>query len=160
MIALFVAVALVGPVSAQPQAPIAIVHARAWDGRTDPVDDTTIVISGDRIVSVAVGGAPPAGATIIDAEGGVVTPGFIAPESPIGLVEISLEARARDEAPEGDGADPVRAAFSAADGYNPRSSLIPVATGSRTRSAPPPAASSRARARSSTSTARRRTKRW
>jgi imidazolonepropionase-like amidohydrolase len=127
MIALFVAVALVGPVSAQPQAPIAIVHARAWDGRTDPVDDTTIVISGDRIVSVAVGGAPPAGATIIDAEGGVVTPGFIAPESPIGLVEISLEARARDEAPEGDGADPVRAAFSAADGYNPRSSLIPVA---------------------------------
>src|SRR5690606_31769701 len=54
-------------------------------------------------------------------------PVFIATETSLGLVEIDLETSANDQALEGEGADPIRASFSAADGYNPGSALIPVA---------------------------------
>ncbi|MCC7541839.1 MAG: amidohydrolase family protein [Deltaproteobacteria bacterium] len=92
-----------------------------------PIPQGTIVVRDGRIVSVAAGRAPPAGAEVIDGAGMVVTPGFVAVESALGLVEIDLEDSTRDAAPEGDASDPVRAAFSAADGYNPLATAIPVA---------------------------------
>ncbi len=46
------------------------------DGSLTP--DTTIVLEGDRIVSVSQGGAPPAqGATVLDAAGKYIIPGLI-----------------------------------------------------------------------------------
>ena len=58
------------------------------------------------------------------------TPGFIAAPSNLGLVEVSLEQSTLDETPgalQDVAASHVRAQFSASDGYNPASSLIPVA---------------------------------
>lgn len=60
------------PVAAQE---IAIVHAEAWTMTGDtPLNDATVLIDGDRIVSVTVAGGVPAGAQVIDAGGKPVTP--------------------------------------------------------------------------------------
>ncbi len=113
--------------AAAPETVTAIVGATLRPGAGPTLENATIVIRGERIVSVAAAAAAPAGATVIDARGLVVTPGFVAAMTPIGLGEIELERSTMDVAPEGEGADAVRAAFSAADAYNPLSTLIPVA---------------------------------
>ncbi len=100
-----------------------------WTGEGEPAAGTVVIRDG-RIVAAGPNAAAPAGATRIDAAGGIVTAGLVAAGTPIGLVEIGAEDSTRDSAPEsteGEPADPVRAAFSAADGFNPRSTLIPVA---------------------------------
>ena len=105
----------------------AITHltAHVGDGRTT-VSDATVVMRGERLVSVTAGGAAPAGATVVDGTGLVATPGLVATMTPVGVVEIELEASTMDAAPEGE-ADAIRAAFSTRDGYNPLSVLLPVA---------------------------------
>lgn len=104
-----------------------LVGGAVLPGEGDPIEDATVVLDGERIVSVTAGGPVPAGATRVDCDGAILTPGFVGTASPLGLVEIGLEPSTDDQAPEGDDADPVRASFQAADGYNPRSTLIPVA---------------------------------
>jgi imidazolonepropionase-like amidohydrolase len=69
-------------------ASIALVGATVHPGDGPAVPDATVVIDGDAVVSVTQGGAPPAGAMVIDARGKVVTPGFIEPWTQLGLVEI------------------------------------------------------------------------
>lgn len=94
-----------------------------------PIPEGSIVIRGDEVVYAGpTAGAPAAtGAEVIELDAGAIaTPGLVAVGAPIGLVEISLEASTRDAGPEAEGADPVRAAFAAAEGYNPDSTLIPV----------------------------------
>lgn len=123
-------VALAAAPAAAQDAPVyAIVGATLIPGDGPEVANATVVIRNGRIESIAAGGAAPAGAQTIQAPAGaVITPGFIATEAPLGLVEISLEDSTVDEAPEGEAAsDPIRASFTAADGFNPRSTLIPVA---------------------------------
>lgn len=106
----------------------AITGARAFTGAPGaaPIENATIVLRGERIVSIAAGGPVPAGATIVEAAGMVVTPGLVAALTPIGLAEIELESSARDTGHE-TGEDGIRASFAAADGYNPLSVLVPVA---------------------------------
>src|SRR3990172_1926821 len=41
-----------------------------------PVPNVLIVIAGNRIRSIAPGGAPPAGATVIEAQGKYIVPGL------------------------------------------------------------------------------------
>jgi imidazolonepropionase-like amidohydrolase len=108
---------------------IAITHAVVRPGNAAAIADGTIVIRGERIVAVGAGLAVPAGATVIDASGMVVTPGLVATMTTLGLHEIELEDSTGDAMLEGESADEdaIRAAFSAADGYNPLSTLIPVA---------------------------------
>lgn len=115
------------PAATPPAAAVAIVGARVETGSASPLENATIVIRGERIESITAGGAVPSGAREIDARGAIVTPGFVATATPLGLVEISLEASTTDAAPDTDGVDPVRAAFAAADGFHPASPLIPVA---------------------------------
>ncbi|MEM9190286.1 MAG: amidohydrolase family protein [Myxococcota bacterium] len=99
-------------------------NARIWNPGADPGEPTTLVVRNGRIA--APGTRASGDAPVIDAEGRLVTPGFIAGPNPIGLVEVNLEATTRDA--EGDAAaGPVQASFSAVDGYNPRSTAIPVA---------------------------------
>lgn len=104
----------------------AIVGATVLTAAGPALRDATVLFRGERIVSVTAGGAVPAGASRIEGPGLVVTPGFIATGAPLGLVEIGLEPSTQDQAPEAAGSDPVRAAFSAADGYDPRSVVVPV----------------------------------
>ena len=113
--------------TAAPETLIAITGGTLRPGDGAAIENATIVIRGERIVSVGAGAAAPAGATLIDATGMIITPGLIAPMTAIGLAEIELEDSTMDTAPEGDDADAIRAAFTAADGYNPLSTLIPVA---------------------------------
>lgn len=108
------------------QETIALVGGRVLPGDGPAIENATIVVRGDRIVSVGTGAAP-AGARVIDCAGTIITPGFVGTQTSIGLTEIELEPSTVDQAPEGERADPVRAAFAAADGYNPHSTLIPVA---------------------------------
>jgi imidazolonepropionase-like amidohydrolase len=103
-------------------APIAIVGGRVHTGTGEVIEDATILIEKGLVQKVAKGLAVPAGATTIDAKGRIVTPGFIDTLTSIGIVEISLEDDTH--ADDRGGVDPIRAAFRAADGYNPASSVI------------------------------------
>lgn len=114
------------PAGAQDGDVIALVGARWLRAGGEPVDDTTVVVDGGRIRAIGPGVAVPPAARRVDARGGTVTAGLVASLAPLGLEEISLEASTRDAAPEGP-ADPVRSGFRAVDGYNPRSTAIPVA---------------------------------
>lgn len=108
------------------QGPIAIVRATVHDGTGRTIPSATLVMRGRAIESVVENGPVPAGATVIEASGAVVTPGFVATETALGLVEISLEDTTDDTAPV-DAYDPIRASLSTVDGFNPRSAAIRVA---------------------------------
>ncbi|MGC1606906.1 MAG: amidohydrolase family protein [Candidatus Acidiferrum sp.] len=62
---------------AAPAKKIAIRAGRLIDGKSDtPILNAMIVIEGDKIVSVAAGGTPPAGVEVIDLSKATVLPGF------------------------------------------------------------------------------------
>lgn len=85
----------------------------------------TVVIDGERIVAAGPAAVVPAGCRRVAIPGRVVTAGLIDAFSQLGLAEIDLEASTRED--NAGGTEPIRAAFRAADGYNPRSVLIPIA---------------------------------
>jgi imidazolonepropionase-like amidohydrolase len=65
-------------VSDAPAKRLAIRAGRLIDGKSDaPVANAMVLIEGDRIVSVTPGGAPPAGAEVIDLSRATVLPGFV-----------------------------------------------------------------------------------
>jgi imidazolonepropionase-like amidohydrolase len=108
-------------------APVALRGARLLRGDGTAIEAGTIVLRGGTIAAIGAAAPIPAGATVIDAAGLTVTPGLVAVGLPLGLVEIDAEPSAADAAPEGAVTDAIRAAFAAADGYNPASALVPVA---------------------------------
>jgi len=58
---------------------ILITNARIFDGQSENLTGSmSVLIEGNQITRVAASIAPPAGATVIDAEGLTMTPGFIA----------------------------------------------------------------------------------
>lgn len=122
----WVAVVAASPAAAQDEETVALVGGMIVTGEGDPIPEGTVVIRGETIVSVGTGPAP-AGARVVDCQGTVITAGFVGTQSSLGLEEISLEPSTVETGPEGDDVDAIRASFSAADGYNPTSTLIPVA---------------------------------
>lgn len=91
-------------------------------------EGATVVLRGERIEAAGVGVAVPAGCEAVDVSGRVVTPGFIEVQSQLGLIEVGMEASS-DDTHAGTAETPnpsVRASFSVADAYNPRSTVIPV----------------------------------
>lgn len=100
--------------------PTAITGVRVVDGSTDAV--VNVIIVGDRIAAVGAGVAAPAGAVVVDGRGKVLTPGFFATLSQLGLVEVGLESASDDEHLDG-AATP---GFRAADGYHPLSPRIAI----------------------------------
>ncbi len=100
--------------------------ATIWTGDGQVIEDGLLISVGDRISVVSKAGPVPGGAEVIDARGAIITPGWVATETALGLIEVELEATTVDARPRR-GLDAIRAAFSAADGYNQLSTLIGVA---------------------------------
>jgi imidazolonepropionase-like amidohydrolase len=106
------------PVAAQT---IAVTHAEAWTMATAaPVKDATILIENGRIVSVTAGGGVPQGATVIDAKGKPVTPGFMNAATQVGLVEVNSASATRDQG----SADERNPGFDPARALNGNSTLV------------------------------------
>ena len=93
-------------------------------GPVGEVERGTILVRDGKISSAGANVSLPKGITIIDAKGGYVTPGLIAVNTSLGLVEVSsvdgtLDARTRSTR--------ISAAFDVQYGLNPASTLLPVA---------------------------------
>lgn len=154
---LFVALTLLAPA---PAARSATAPARSATTPTRPASPVVVVSGGDLHVGdgtvvknatvvvrdgkfAGVGGpelaaSAPADALRIDAAGKVVTPGLVACDNQLGLVEIDLEGSTHDDARAGD--HPVRAAYDASRAFHAESSLIQVqAIGGVTTAAVAPA---------------------
>ncbi|MCB9730656.1 MAG: amidohydrolase family protein [Deltaproteobacteria bacterium] len=106
---------------------VALEGGRVWLP-SGPVEGATVVIVGERVAAAAAGAAVPEGCERVDVSGRVVTPGFVEVQSQLGLIEVEMES-STDDAHAGTQETPnpsVRASFSVADAYNPRSTVIPV----------------------------------
>ena len=75
---------------------VAIEHVRVEVGDGRLLEDVTVVIEDERIVSVGQVAAP-LGATRIDGRGKTLTPGFLDVVSPLGLKEVDQEPSTVDE---------------------------------------------------------------
>ena len=104
------------------QETVAITGGRVLTG-TSVIDGGTVVIRDGRIVSVGTGAAP-AGARVIDARGKVVTPGFVAVDSGLGLSEISAVRGSNDNS---SASNSISASFDVSYGLDPWSFTLPVA---------------------------------
>ena len=99
------------------------IHTAAGAG---VIENGDIVVRSGEIAEIGQDLTAPSGATVIDAEGRVVTPGFIAPFSSIGLTEIGLDRESNDAGPRSGEGFPLGASLNAADAINPSSTLIAV----------------------------------
>lgn len=112
------ALLIAGPAAAQT---FAITNARIETvSAAGTIPNGTIVIKDGKIAAVGAGVAAPAGATVIDAKGGVVTPGFIAVSSNLTVSEVSAVQSTQD-----DGSGKLSAGFDIQYGINPNSTMIP-----------------------------------
>ena len=103
---------------------IAIVNARIETvSAAGAIASGVVVIKDGKIVAVGANIQAPQGATIIDAHGGVVTPGLIAPSTNLGVSEVDLLRSTRDDR----AGSALSAGFDVQYGVNPASTLIPLA---------------------------------
>lgn len=92
-------------------------------GPNGSIENATVVFADGRIVAVGDNVSVPAGATVIDAAGKIVTPGLFTPIGSLGLVEVGFSAGPDDSYQRG---EQFTASFDVADAYNRRSTLIPI----------------------------------
>jgi imidazolonepropionase-like amidohydrolase len=115
-------VALAAPALAQT---IAITNAHIYSmGPAGEIASGTVVINGGHIAAVGASAAVPAGARVIDAHGGVVTPGLIASNTPLSTVEIAEGVEETND--NATASDRLSAAFDLQYAVNPQSVLIPI----------------------------------
>lgn len=93
-------------------------------GPQGTIENGDLLIQNGVIEAIGADIPQPAGATVINASGRVVTPGIIAPHSSLGLEELSLDGEANDA--DVDDAFPLSASLDVVDAYNPSTSVIPV----------------------------------
>lgn len=102
---------------------VAITNGRVLTGSGE-IQRGTVVIRDGRISAVGADVAVPAGAEVIDAQGGVVAPGFVAVDSGLGGVEVSALQDTNDLR---QSSNSLSAAFDLSWGLDPDSFTIPVA---------------------------------
>lgn len=102
---------------------VAIVNARIEPVSSAAIPSGTLVIKDGKIAALGANVSVPAGARVIDAQGGVVTPGLIAPSSNLGASEISGVRETRDD---GTG-NALSAAFDISYAINPASTFLGLA---------------------------------
>ena len=105
--------------------PIALVGAQIRPATGPDLSRGTILLEGERIVAVGPDVAVPEGARVVDVTGRVVTPGLVAADTQVGLLEVGLEPSSNDSQPSLE--DPIRAAVRADDAFDLRSTLVGVA---------------------------------
>jgi imidazolonepropionase-like amidohydrolase len=103
--------------------PVYLVGAQVRTGAGTRIEGGVIELRGTRIASVSTT-APPAGAKVIDLAGKIVTPGIVAVDSSLGLVEIDAEGSTKDDGR--NVPDPIRAAYDASTAVNVDSVLVQV----------------------------------
>ena len=87
------------------------------------IENGTVIIRDGRIAAVGAGLAVPAGATVIDATGKMVTPGLIAGMSTLGIVEVEGVRQTADSAARN---SPYSAAIDITPAINPVSPPIAI----------------------------------
>lgn len=102
---------------------VAITNGRILTG-TSTIERGTVVIRDGRILAVGATVAIPPGAEIIDAQGGVIAPGFVAVDSGLGGVEVSALNDTNDLR---ESSNALSAAFDLSWGLDPDSFTLPVA---------------------------------
>jgi imidazolonepropionase-like amidohydrolase len=116
------AAAVASPAAAQT---FAITNAHlVTPGPVGEVDSGTILVRDGRIVAAGNGVTVPAGLRTIDAKGAIVTPGLIAVNTALGLVEVNSVDGSVDTKTKNSG---ISASFDVQYGLNPASTLIPIA---------------------------------
>lgn len=103
------------------QKPIALTNARIYTVSQGIIPSGTVVFDKGKITAVGQNVQIPADATVINCIGKLIYPGFIAPISSIGLVEIEAVRATRDVAEVGQYNPNAKAEVA----YNPESELIP-----------------------------------
>lgn len=101
---------------------IAITHAKIETvSSAGTIDDGTLLLKDGKIVAVGAHVSVPASARVIDAKGGVVTPGIFAVSSDLSVLEVEGVRTTHEESAK------LGAAFDVQYGVNPASTLIPLA---------------------------------
>jgi imidazolonepropionase-like amidohydrolase len=121
--ALLLAFALAASLSAQQAKVYAIRNAKIYTLAGPPIENGTIVIRDGKIAAVGAAVAVPAGATVIDAKGQHVYPGFFDSFSQLGLTEIDSVSATLDTTELGD----FNPQIVTATAVHPASEHIPVA---------------------------------
>jgi imidazolonepropionase-like amidohydrolase len=106
---------------------IAIQNARVYTmagANAGRIDNGDVIVKDGVVTAIGQDIPVPEGATVINAQGRIVTPGLFAPWSQIGLVELSLDGEANDSLTEDD--FPLSAGLDATDAFNPSSTIIPI----------------------------------
>ena len=109
--------------SAVMAAPTAIINATVHTAAGPKIENGTVVFDNGVITALGAGLSAPAGATVIDAKGGQVTPGLISSFSHLGLLEVELEGTTNDTE---SSSELFSAAFDVAPGVQPDSLHIPI----------------------------------
>ena len=97
---------------------VLITNANIYDGKSDDPFISNIYIKNGKIKNISNNLFDVE--NVIDASGMVVTPGFIATDTEIGIVEIGALSVTRDDSP-----SMYNIGFSVFDAFNPNSTLIP-----------------------------------
>ena len=103
--------------------PIALVGGTVHPVSGPAIPNGTVVMDNGKITAVGAAVTPPAGAQVVPCQGKHVWPGFVAPFTSLGLVEVSSVKGPSDVAETGNLNPNVRAEVA----INPESDLIPVA---------------------------------
>lgn len=93
-------------------------------GPVGEVENGTVLVRDGRISAAGSNVAVPAGVRTIDAKGAIVTPGLIAVNTALGLLEVSSVDGSVDNKTHNSG---ISASFDVQYGLNPDSTLIPIA---------------------------------
>lgn len=112
--------AVAGPAAA---APLAVVDARVEVGDGTVLEKATVLVDQGRIIAVGPSVPVPAGAERVDGRGKVLTPGIIATNNQVGLLEVGMERSTVDTRVRG---EPLAPGFRAIDGYNPMSPRVAI----------------------------------
>jgi imidazolonepropionase-like amidohydrolase len=105
---------------------LAITNAHIYSmGPAGEIASGVVVLSGGRIAAIGPSAVIPPGARVIDAKGGIVTPGLVATNTPLSTVEIAEGVEETND--NATASDRLSAAFDVQYAVNPDSVLIPIA---------------------------------